>query len=213
MEAVSALDEVIGRSVDKLEPASFRDRLLGVASGTSRTPGVLAIQTARALDPAADIETSATRGAGVQLSYTGLELTRSILREQRWEEGDTDDYYYDLLAAEILVSRGLYYLSGTGVRRQAVEIVQKFGRTQTETAELGTRHAGEPLEMDVIRLAVDAGADLVMQTTPPSLATYREELADDLREYPLPEPDDALAGVDERLTTLVADRELREADG
>jgi hypothetical protein len=213
MEAVSALDEVIGRSVDELEPVSFRDRLVGVASGTSRTPGVLAIKTARALDPAVGLEASATRGAGVQLSYTGLELTRSILREQRWEDSDTDSYYYDLLAAEILVSRGLYYLSGTGVRRQAVEIVQKFGRTQTETEELGTRHADEPLEMDVIRLAVDAGADLVMQTTPPSLATYREELADNLQNYPLPEPDEALAGVDERLTTLVADRELGEADG
>jgi hypothetical protein len=213
MEAVSSLDEVICRSVDEVEPGSFRERLLGVASGTSRTPGVLAIKTAKALEPSVDLESSAARGAGVQLSYTGLELTRSILRRRRWEDSDTEEYYHDLLAAEILVSRGLYYLSGTGVRQQAVEIVQKFGRTQTEGGELGTRHADEPLEVDVIRLAVDAGADLVMQTTPPSLATYREELARELRGYPLPAPDEALVGVDERLATLVVDRGLREADG
>jgi hypothetical protein len=212
MDAVSSLRGVIDGAVDDVEPSSFRDHIREVTDDISLTPGVLTITTARTLDPSLDPETSAQRGAGVQLSYTGLELTRSVLREQRWD-GERESYYYDLLAAEILVSRGLYYLSKTGVRHEAVGIVRKFGRTQADQAALGTRHADDPLEGDVLRLAVNAGADLATQATPPAIATYRDELVADLQTYPLPGPDEALAGVEERLTTLAGDREATEADG
>ncbi len=127
------------RSINPAEPPAFHDRVTGVLGGASLLPGALTVRTARRLDVTVDTETAAARGAGVQLCYEGLELTRSVLRDEPWTKPG-EDYHQDLLVAEVLVSQGFSQLAHTGVVTDAVAIVQRFGRTQTNLEQLGDRH-------------------------------------------------------------------------
>ena len=204
MTEEGAVSDALWDSLADIGPPTFRSHLEGVLEDQSLTPGVLTVKTARALDGSTDLEASAMRGAGVQLSYEGLRLTRAVVDERgaldTAVEEAQEEYYLDLLAAEVLVSRGFYHLATTGVSDQAVEIVRRFGRNQTHELD-GQSPTEASLEEDVIKLAVNAGAD--MSTTPVSSAvtSFGERLATELEREPLPDPDDALAGIEGRITT------------
>jgi hypothetical protein len=195
----SLVGDALAESLDGIEPAPFRERLDAVLDGTSLTPAVLVVKSARALDPGVDAETSALRGAGVQLSYEGLRLTRSLLREKEWEHAERTPYNLDLLASGTLVSRGFHELSETGVAMQAVDIVRRFGRDQTNTLA-GEDVPDTSLESDVVKLAVNAGADLALQSVPPSVGAFAETLAAELEAEPLPDPN-TLGGIEDRFAT------------
>lgn len=213
MREVSHVRELLGKSLGDIEPVPFRERLYDVLEGAPLTPGVLTVKTARAIEPSADVEESARRGAGVQLSYEGLRLTRSVVEEKRWEaEGDRSSYYFDLLAAEVLVSRGYHHLATTGVSNQVVDIVRRFGRNQTYTLESEHGELEDSLEVDILRLAVDAGADMTLQTIPAPIRSYGDSLAREIEADPLPDPSVALTGVEERIGTLAASPEPTEVD-
>lgn len=203
MDEVGVITETLERSLADIEPAPFQSRVAEAAGERPLLPGVLAVRVARTLDPGVDIEAAATRGAGVQLCYEGLELTRSVLRNRPWADDD-EEYQQDLLVAEVLVSRGFSLLATTGVVRDAIAIVQRFGRTQTNLEALGGRHDDDPLEVDVLELAVNAGADLVLDGLSPSVRSHSGDIARDLLAYPLPGPE-ATGTVDDRLDALAAE--------
>lgn len=204
MDEITHVNEALQESLADIEPDSFRERLGDVLDAVSLTPGVLTVRTARAIDPGVEAEVAAMRGAGVQLSYEGLRLTRSLIRAEPWaEDGADTSHDIDLLAAEVLVARGFYHLSDTGVATDAVEIVRRFGRNQTHERRADGPEIDRSLEVDVIDLAVRAGADLATGTVPPVLDSYGADLARELEAEPLPEPEDALPGVEERIATLV----------
>lgn len=209
MEEVGALRQALYGSLDGLEPPAFHDRVVAIVGDTSLLPGALAIRTATSIDAGADIAAAAQPAAGVQLSYEGLEMTRAILRAERWEDrAEREAYYRDLLVAEVLVSRGLYHLAATGVASDAVEIVRKFGRTQSSSDQLGGRHAEEPLEVDILELAVAAGADAVMDGVPASVGVRGNDIARELLDYPLPDPATGLAAVDDQLAMLANETQV-----
>lgn len=237
--------EALSKSLADIEPASFRDRLEAVLADQPLTPGVLTVRTAAALDSAVDSDASAMLGAGVQLSYEGLRLTRAIIRSRRDDadvpehlttdgsgvelaagvgdqgrktltNGDSaldesEQYYLDLLAAEVLVSRGFYHLADTGVATQAVEIIRRFGRTQTTELE-GELAQEQSLEVDVIKLAVNAGADLANVPETPALTSVGEALAAELEAEPLPDPVEALSGVENRILSATNASSAAEVD-
>jgi len=202
---VSAVRETLAHSLADLEPPAFQSHLRTTIGDISLTPAVLTVRTARALEPSVDEGACALRGAGVQLTYEGLRLTRSILSDEPWSSsGGHTNYYLDLLAAAVLVSRGYYYLADSGVSAEAVEAARRFGRYQTYEQN-GDLTEGEcSLERDFITLAVNAGADLALQTVPASVTAYGENLARDIGTAPLAEPESALDGVEERITTLAS---------
>jgi hypothetical protein len=205
MEAVGALREALEGSLAELEPPLFRRRVTAAVGERPLLPGVLTIRVARRIDATTDVQAAATRGAGVQMCYEGLELTRSVLRTEPWEDPDgTETYHQKLLVAEVLVSQGFNLLAETGVVTDAVAIVRRFGRTQTNLDDLGHRHDEEPLEVDVLELAVHAGADLVMDGVSSSVCAHSGDIARELLEYPLPDPDQ-LNAVDDQLDALAAD--------
>lgn len=205
MEEVGALTEVLEGSLADLEPPPFRNRVTGAIGERPLLPGVLTIRVARRIDATADIQAAAARGAGVQMCYEGLELTRSVLRTEPWEDPDgMEAYHQDLLVAEVLVSQGFNLLAETGVVTDAVAIVQRFGRTQTALDDLGHRHDEEPLEVDVLELAVNAGADLSMDGVSSAVRAHSGDVARELLEYPLPDPDQ-IGVVDDQLDALAAD--------
>lgn len=203
MDDTRALGDALDRSLDDLEPPPFRDRARDIVGRTPTTPGVLAVRTARTVDPGVDIETAARRGAGVQLCYEGLDLTRSLLDDRPWEDGDRD-YHRDLLVAEVLVSRGIHTLSQAGTATDVVGIVQRFGRIQTELDRVGGRDREDPLERDILELGVNTGADLALDGVPDPVRSHSTEIATRLLDYPLPEPE-RIAAVEDRLDTLASE--------
>ncbi|WP_092698911.1 DUF7114 family protein [Halovenus aranensis] len=212
MTEVTVVRETLEQSVADLHPPAFQNRLQTRLADVSLTPAVLTVRAARALEPSADMDACALRGAGVQLTYEGLRLTRSILRNERWDDGNANSYYLDLLAAAVLVSRGYYYLADTGVSQEAVEAARRFGRYQTY-AQNGELADGEySLEADFVALAVNTGADLALQTVPPSVTAYGESLARDIGSEPLAGPDTALEGVDERIRSFAGGPDATEVD-
>jgi len=200
-------------SLEDIEPVSFRERLDAIIEDVSLTPGVLTVKTAHAIEPSISAEASARRGAGVQLTYEGMRLTRSIIRDQQWEIPDKrESYYLDLLASSVLVSRGFHYLAATGVAEEAVEIVRRFGRNQTYEQHSEFDRQEDSLEVDILKLAVNAGADIAMPTVPPSITSYGDNLAREIGADPYPKPDEALTGVEERLTALAQTPEVGEVE-
>lgn len=210
MEEASHARAASLEAVEDVESVPLGDEIGRIIDRASMTPGALTILTARTLgggeaDPEAGADAGAAaakRAAGVQLSYEGLRLTRRLIREDdRWDAEDRSDSYVALLVAEVMVSRGFFNLARTEVAPTAIGIVRRFSRNQMLEREFGAGpdELEASLEVDVVQLAVEAGATVVSEEVPPALAEYAEELAHELDAVPLPEPDEALAGVPEAI--------------
>jgi len=173
-------------AVDDIEPDRLREVLFDRLSAAPMTPAVLALVSARAPETGVDTDTDglAERAAGVQLIYEGLRLTRSLAHDEPWtltDENDVNgdiDADLDVLAADVLVSRGFYLLARTDAADRAVDVVRAFGRDQTlrrgEGADVDALDRN--LEADVFALAVVAGMTAVGETPSPAVLEYASEL-------------------------------------
>ncbi|MFC7176924.1 DUF7114 family protein [Halosegnis marinus] len=71
----------------------------------------------------------------------------------------------DILAADVLVSRGFFLLARTDAATEAVEVVRAFGRDQTERRDADDPAAlDDELEVDVLTLALVAGTTAAGET-------------------------------------------------
>ncbi|MFC6752802.1 DUF7114 family protein [Halorubrum tibetense] len=194
-DVVRARDAALEALAD-IEPDYLRETLDDLLADAAVTPGVLSLVTARALDPDVDPDDVVDRAAGVQLIYEGLRLTRRLSHEEPWESAATAeadiDADMDVLAAEVLVSRGFSLLSHTGAAGAAVEVVRAFGRDQTQRNREGIAPEAavaldRSLEVDALELAVVAGTTAVGGDPPAELLEYARELAADYDgEFPPP---------------------------
>ncbi|RLM59854.1 hypothetical protein DVK02_03760 [Halobellus sp. Atlit-31R] len=174
-------------AVDDIEPDRLREVLFDRLSSAPMTPAVLALVSARAPETGVETDTDglAERAAGVQLIYEGLRLTRSLAHNEPWTRTDESDLSgdidadLDVLAADVLVSRGFYLLARTDAAGRAVDVVRAFGRDQTlrqgEGADVDVLDRN--LEADVFALAVVTGLTAAGETPPPALLDYVSELA------------------------------------
>lgn len=173
-------------ALSDIEPVRLREVLDDRIADASMTPGVLTLLSARALAPDVDLDALHERAAGVQLIYEGLRLTRTLAHEEPWAdapEGEADIAAdLDVVAADVLVSRGFYLLARTEAGDRAVDVVRSFGRDQTLRNRDGadTESLDRNLEADVFELAVLAGTTAVGEDPPLDLLAYACELA---REY------------------------------
>jgi hypothetical protein len=191
-DAVRARDAA-REALDDIEPERLREVLFERLADASMTPAVLALVSARALDPGIDADERrasnartrsgdriAEHAAGVQLIYEGLRLTRTLAHDPPWVGTDASDVAADLdvLAADVLVSRGFYLLARTDAATRAVEVVRAFGRDQTHRRAEGADAAAldRNLEADVFALAVVTGTSAVGGDSPPALVEYAAEL-------------------------------------
>lgn len=152
-----------------IEPPRLAERIDAVLTAGSMAPGALVSLVARSADPAVDPDTLEERAAGVQLIYEGLRLTRRLAHEEPWADSEEQtDANLDVLAADILVSRGFYLLAMTDAADRAVETIRAFGRDQTRRREPDAdREALDAnLERDVFELAGVAGASAVEPAVP-----------------------------------------------
>jgi hypothetical protein len=209
MEEASDVRATALELTSDVESVPLGERIDALVADASMTPGALTILTARTLGGDDLAEAAATRAAGVQLSYDGLRLARSLVHEDAiWGEADRTDHYLELLVSEVLVSRGFYHLARTETAGTAIETVRRFARNQTrrERPDVEPEDVDSTLETDVIQLAVEAGATLVDSGPPAELAAYAEDLARNLNVTPLPEADVALDDVRADLRTIAANQ-------
>lgn len=185
MDDAVRVREAAREAVADIKPDRLREVLSDRLSDAPMTPAVLTLVSARAPEAGVDTDTDgiAERAAGVQLIYEGLRLTRSLAWAEPWTESvDTDagdiDADLDVLAADVLVSRGFYLLARTDAAGRAVDVVRAFGRDQTlargEGADVDSLDRN--LEADVFALALVAGMTAVGATPSPAAVEYAAEL-------------------------------------
>ncbi|MFB6251699.1 MAG: hypothetical protein ABEI27_08455 [Halobellus sp.] len=173
-------------AIDDIHPDRLQEVLGDRLADAPMTPAVLALVSARAPETGVDTDAGglAERAAGVQLIYEGLRLTRSLSHDEPWlrtQNNDTAgdiDADLEILAADVLVSRGFYLLARTDAADRAVEVVRSFGRDQTlRRGEGADREAlDRNLEADVFVLAVVTGMTAVGKTPSARLLEYAAEL-------------------------------------
>lgn len=169
-------------ALSDIEPESLQRTLDERLASASMTPGALTLLSARAFAPDTDVSAFGEQAAGVQLIYEGLALTRRLAHDEPWADTEEDDIDADLdvLAADVLVSRGFYLLARTAAAERAVEVVRAFGRDQTTREGETDPDRDRNLEADVFELAVVTGVDAVGGAASEELRTFAADLA---REY------------------------------
>lgn len=183
MEEAAAVRRAALDAVQDVVPADLASRLESFVTDGSLVPGVLALLSAEAAagEPPEALHSQA---AGVQLIYDGLRLTRALAHEEPWTDADRDRDHadVDILAADVLVSRGFYLLAHTDAAGTAVEVVRTFGRDQTrrESAE-DPRSVDRDLEADVLALAVVTGVTAVGAEVPDGHREFAGDLASEAR--------------------------------
>jgi hypothetical protein len=192
--------------IGDITPEALHTRLDGILETASMTPGALTVLTATTLDGSIEGEGAARRGAGVQMSYEGLRLSRELIRTDPWTDGDPSEGDLNAIAAEVLVARGFEYLAHTVVAGDVVAAVRRFGRDQTRREDPDTDRAAldRGLETDFVRIAVEAGADIALRSIPEEIDTLAEELAREFGAEPLPDAETALTGVEDRIKAVTA---------
>jgi hypothetical protein len=188
-----------------IEPERLGEMLRNRLDDASMTPSVLTLVSADAFDTAVDVDSVARRGAGVQLIYEGLRLTRSLAHDEPWADGDAAATQADLaiLAADVFVSRGFYILARTETAERAVEVVRSFGRDQTRRRESDADPSAidRNLEAEVLGLAVAAGTTAVGVDPSDDLLSYAAELARE-SDAGLPPPAALTDATADRILTL-----------
>ncbi len=203
MSAFPHVSEALRQSIVDIEPQSFNAHLNEVLQDRPLTPAVLTVTTGRAIDSTADRDRLTELGVGVQLGYEGLCLTRELIDDESWlDSHQSTDADLDVLAAEVLVARGFNILAETNTVTDAVDIVRTFGRNRAHERD-GSDKTDPSLEADIVSLAVTTGADCVLSTVPPPIASFADELGARLDENPIPEPAVALDGVEQEIETVL----------
>ena len=202
-ESLQARDAAL-EAVADITPQALHAVIDDHITQASMIPGVLTILSARVMDDTADPDAVHTRAAGVQLIYEGLRVTRDLVTCEPWRdnsEPDTDDDL-DILAADVMVSRGFRILARTEAADRAVETVREFGREQTDSVDTTPVRS---LEANVFELAAIAGATATGKDTPLALRQYVVGLARSRGEPPLPTATDGLPETIEEVMTRVSE--------
>jgi len=207
MEEAAAVRGAAEEAVRDVVPEDLREEITEFAESGSVAPGALTLVVADLfgeVDPEG-VDGLTERAAGVQLIYDGLRLTRRLAHEDPWSDvdGEADGDLpadMEILAADVLVSRGFYLLARTEAAGAAVEVVRAFGRDQTNRREREEPALDRELERDVVELAVLAGTTAVGADAPDT-GTFAADLVGDRAGFP-PAAELLTAEVIERLADL-----------
>ena len=207
MDDAVRVREAAREAVADIEPDRLRDVLFDRLSDAPMTPAVLTLVSARAPETGVDTDTDwiAERAAGVQLIYEGLRLTRSLAWAEPWTrtaDASDSDADLDVLAADVLVSRGFYLLARTDAAGRAVDVVRAFGRDQTLARSEGAdvESLDRTLEADVFALALVTGMTAVGTTPSPAAIEFAAELGRDC------DADGELESSEDVLSDAIAER-------
>lgn len=202
-------------AVADVTPPRLGERLDELLADAWTPPGALTLVFARAVASTAEIGTVDERAGGVQLIYEGLRITRRLAREEPWtSREDHAEPNLDILAADVLVSRGFYMLARTEAAEAAVGTVRHFGRDQTRLRN-GTAEPAvdRNLEADIFEVAAVAGTTAVGSEPSEAMREYAVDLVTTMETPPDPDPStlpDSTVGAIADLAGTVVDRTLDE---
>lgn len=204
MEEAALARGALHDAVSDIDPPPFRESLESIIEDAVLTPAVLTVRTATAVAGTVDREAARSRGAGVQLCYEGLRASRTLTVDDPWThtgEAVTEEDI-QVIAAGTMVARGFQFLAHSGVARDGIEVMRRFGRNRTnELQDVPPPHPS--LEIEVIKLAIEAGADLALSSVPAELSEYAEAVARDLESDPLPAPETVDVDIETELQRLL----------
>jgi len=211
MEHAVAVREAALEAVADIVPEGFRGDIEAFVADGTHVPGVLTLVAAEGAG--ADPTELTERAVGVQLIYDGLRLTRRLTVTDPWASGhDAERANVDILAADVLVSRGFFLLARTEAATDAVEVVRAFGRDQTARRDVANpAHLDRELEADVLELALVTGTTAA-GVTPGETGRVARELAGAYDDG-FPEPDALFDDATrERIATAAGVRPLNRND-
>ena len=203
-------------AVADVSPSRLGERLDELLADAWTPPGALTLVFARAVTSTADLDAVTERAGGVQLIYEGLRITRRLAREEPWAaREDHTDPNLDILAADVLVSRGFYMLARTEAAEAAVRTVRHFGRDQTRLRTGDAEPAlDRNLEADIFEVAAVAGTTAGGTEPSQAMREYAVDLVATMETPPASNPSalpGATAGEIGDLAGPVADRTLDES--
>lgn len=197
MEQAELARDGAREAVSDIEPRQLHGRIDAMLESASMAPGALVPLVARSADPEISSEGISERAAGVQLIYEGLKLTRTLAHDEPWVDSDDQTTAnLDILAADILVSRGFYLLAATDAAEKAVETIRAFGRDQTHRREpdADNKRLDSNLEGDVFELAGAAGASAVNVPISDAIRDAITTVAERTDGEPLPDAESLFRG-------------------
>lgn len=158
-EGISARSAAI-RAVQDVTPDRLRERIEARLEAAPPAPGDVAIASARHHGEDPPDGTAADVAGAVQQIFVGLRITRELIETDPWRDLDTRPNEADLeiVAADVLLARGVSRLSSTEAANTAVQVVREFGQDQAERLEGRAVGSQRSLEASVLELAVVAGA-------------------------------------------------------
>ena len=203
-------------AVADVTPSRLGERLDELLVDAWTPPGALTLVFACAVSSTADLDAIAERAGGVQLIYEGLRTTRRLAREEPWaDREDHAEPNLDILAADVLVSRGFYLLARTEAAEAAVRTVRHFGRDQTRLRNGDADPAVDRnLEADIFEVAAVAGTTAVGSEPSQAMCEYAVDLVATMETPPAPEPSvlpDSTAGTIADLAGPAVDHTLDES--
>lgn len=158
-EGSRARSEAI-RAMQDVTPDRLRERIEARLAAAPAAPGEVTIASARYHGADVTEGTVMDLAGAVQQIFVGLRITRELIETNPWHELDNrpSDADLEIVAADVLIARGVSRLASTAAAETAVEVVRTFGQEQAERLEHGRVSEERSLEATILELAVVAGA-------------------------------------------------------
>lgn len=204
MDEAAAVCEGARDLLSDVEPDGLREMAVAAVEEVWAAPGVATVVAAREAgveDGGSDLR---RRAIGVQLMYTGLAVSRGLIEDEPWADGDAASGNLDVLVADVLVARGGHLLAYTEAVDRGVQSIRRFGRRQTDGPD-----DGHELEADMLLLAAHAGSTVGGPPAAQHVMEWAEDLAESLDGGELPDVSTLVPAVDSGATgtrVLAGDR-------
>lgn len=174
------------RTVRDVSPEKLGDRISALLCEAEWTPALVSVASARhhGADPTEGRPFESA--ASVQQIYVGLAITRELIESTPWGSAtDATEADIDIIAADVLVAKGMAQLAETDAAMAAVEVVREFGQFEAERSAEAAQTGARPLEECILELAVHVGASEAGVPVDEDLMTaVLADLSDGLRSFP-----------------------------
>lgn len=148
------------RAIQDVTPDRLRERLETRLAAAPPAPGEVTIASARHHGTDGPGANAPALAGAVQQIFVGLRITRELIEMDPWRDHDgrPNDADLEIVAADVLVARGVSRLASTAAAETAVQVVREFGQDQADRLDERSSGTRRHLEASVLELAIVAGA-------------------------------------------------------
>ncbi len=160
MDEVARVRSATREAMADIAPAGLRSAIEDHLRACAVTPGVVTVASAHYHGSAPLGDRPYECAGAVQQIHTGLAVTAELIDETPWAEdvGHPIDADLSILAADVLVARGMSTLAPTAAAEAAVTVVRAFGQDQAQRRNADATAHRRPFADRILELAIIAGA-------------------------------------------------------